>query len=137
MDIMELKKQPHLSASGIRDYCDCGLQYKFGRIDKRKPEFSSDSLDFGSVIHKVLAEYFQEKMIGNKLPLPELHKSFEDHWKIVAKEKPNIRYTKGRDFETVLQEGKNLLSAYYENVPDDNFKVLAIEEPFIFTIAGV
>ncbi len=136
-NIMELKKQPHLSASGIRDYCDCGLQYKFGRIDKRKPEFSSDSLDFGSVIHKVLAEFYQEKMVGNKLSLLELHKIFEDHWRTVAKEKPDIRYTKGRDFETVLQEGKSLLSAYYENVPDDNFKVLAIEEPFIFTIAGV
>jgi len=137
MDINELRKKPHLSSSSIHDYCDCSMLYKFGRIDKRKPEFLSNSLEFGSVIHKVLAEYFQEKMIGNKLPLPELHKSFEDHWRTVTKEKPNIRYTKGRDFKTVLQEGKDLLSVYYENVPDDGFKILAIEEPFSFIMPGV
>ena len=38
MDLFELKKHPHLSASSVNDYIDCGLLYKFGRIDKLQRE---------------------------------------------------------------------------------------------------
>ena len=43
MEISELRDQAHLSASGINDYLECGLLYKFSRIDKRQPESYSDS----------------------------------------------------------------------------------------------
>ena len=62
MDIMELKKEPHLSASSINDYIDCGLLHKFGRIDRVPPEFIADALEFGATIHRVLAEFYQERM---------------------------------------------------------------------------
>ena len=65
MDILELRKQPHLSVSSINSYIDCSLMYKFSRIDKLKPDFLSDNLVFGSCIHRILAEFNQEKMIGN------------------------------------------------------------------------
>ena len=60
MDIAKLRSQPHLSASAISEYIDCGLSYKFSRIDKIQPEFTSDALEFGSVIHKVLQNYYQK-----------------------------------------------------------------------------
>ena len=34
-------------------------------------------------------------------------------------------------------EGKDLLTAWYMKLPEDNFKVLAIEEAFSFHIPGV
>ena len=132
MDIMELKKQPHLSASGIKDYCECSLKYRFSRVDKLKPEGTSDALELGSCIHKALADFHQERMIGNKLSIQELHQVFQDH--LEAEGKNDIRYKKGNNFDQLLQDGKNLLTTYYDNLPDDNFKVLAIEEPFTFNI---
>ena len=41
--ISEIRGQPHLSASSVNDYLDCGLLYKFSRIDKIQPEFRSDA----------------------------------------------------------------------------------------------
>ena len=35
MELQELRKAVHLSASAINDYLDCGLLFKFGRIDIR------------------------------------------------------------------------------------------------------
>ena len=53
MGIQELGNSPHLSASSIGDYLDCGLLYKLGRIDKHKPEFKADALEFGTAIHRL------------------------------------------------------------------------------------
>jgi len=134
MDIMELKKRPHLSASGIKDYAECSLKYRFSRVDKLKPEGTSDALELGSCIHKALADFHQERMIGNKLSIQELHESFEGHWKSVIEVKHDIKYKKGNGFDTLLQDGKNLLTTYYDNLPDEKFTVLALEEPFSFNI---
>jgi putative RecB family exonuclease len=136
MNIIELKKSPHLSSSSVGDYLDCGLLYKFSRIDKIKTESTSDALVLGSSIHKALADFYQEKMIGSKLSLQDLHASFEKHWETVAG-RSDIEYEDGYDWETLLKKGKDLLSVYYEKLPDDDFKVLAIEEPFSFTIDGL
>ena len=51
MELTDLRKVAHLSASSINDYIDCGLLYKFGRIDKIQPNFKPDALEFGSAIH--------------------------------------------------------------------------------------
>ena len=47
MELSELRKTPHLSASAVSDYLDCSLMYKFGRIDKIKAAFTPDALEFG------------------------------------------------------------------------------------------
>lgn len=137
MDIMELKQEPHLSASSINEYLDCGLLYKLGRIDKLVPDGIPDALEFGSAIHRTLAEFYQEKMVGNKFTLQQLCQGFETHWKKAAEGRSDIQYRKGKDFESLLREGKDLLCTYYHKLPDDNFKVLAIEEPFIFHLDGL
>ena len=134
MDIVELKKEPHLSATGVGDYLECSLLYLLGRIERLQPEFTSDALEFGAVIHKVLAELYQEKMLGDKPLLKELHQGFEKHWRESAEGREDIQYAEGKDFETLLREGKDLLTAYYHKLPEDNFTILAIEEPFSFTI---
>lgn len=137
MDLSELRKSPHLSASAIGDYTECGLLYKFGRIDRLPMEFKSDALVFGSVIHLVLGEYYQEKMVGDRMLLKDIHQSFEKHWRKAAEDRTDIKYAEGKDFETLLMNGIDLLTAWYNKLPDDNFKILSIEEAFSFTLPGL
>jgi putative RecB family exonuclease len=134
MVLSELRQMPHLSASSIGDYVECSLLYKFGRIDRLPMDFKADAMIFGSVIHLVLGEYYEGKMIGSKMLLKDVHKSFEEHWRKAAEGNTDIKYNKGKDFETLLMEGKDLLTAWYMKLPEDNFKVLAVEEAFSFIL---
>lgn len=136
MGIQELRNTPHLSASSIGDYLDCGLLFKLGRIDKLPQEFKADTLEFGTVIHIVLDEIYQQKMIGINLTIKEIHDSFEKHWTRIAKDRKDIQYSEGKSFETLLLEGKELLTTYYHKRPNDPFQILAIEEPFSFILKG-
>lgn len=137
MNIDNLRELDHLSVSGINDYIECGLLYKFSRIDKVKPEYKSDALEFGRSIHKVLAEFNQERLIGNILSIDELHQLFDKYWKESALDNTDIKYRNGNNFNILLEEGKNLLTAYYDNIPNDNYTVIAIEEPFSFNISNI
>ena len=139
MDITELRNEPHLSASSINDYLECGLYYRFSRIDNLKPEFKSDNLEFGSCIHKALADFHLERLIGNKMTLKDLQKLFEIYWREKAEGNNDIVYREDKDFETLLAEGKGLLAAYYEDrmKTEDQLTVMAIEEAFRFTIEGL
>jgi hypothetical protein len=65
MLLSELRQKSHLSASSIGDYLECGMLYRFSRIDRLPMEFVADAMEFGSVIHIVLAEYYQAKMTGD------------------------------------------------------------------------
>ena len=137
MNIAELRNSPHLSASGIGDYISCSLLYKFGRIDRLKPAFTPDALEFGSCIHKALQYFYEHKNEESCVSESELLKVFEQNWRESAEGREDIQYKEGKSFETLLSEGKSLLSVYYDNLPRDNFKVLAIEEPFRFEIEGI
>ena len=139
MDITELRSEPHLSASSINDYLECGLYYRFSRIDNLKPEFRSDNLEFGSCIHKALADFHLERLMGNKMTLRDLQKLFELYWRERAEGNSDIVYREDKDFETLLAEGKGLLAAYYEarKETEDHLTIMAIEEPFRFTIEGL
>jgi len=133
MELYELRKQPHLSASSIGDYIDCGLLYRLARIDKLQPEFKADALEFGSVIHLALAEFHKQKMVGNILSAKELQELFSKQWKETAQGRDDIQYAEGKGYETLLLEGKELLAAYYHKCPHGQFTVLGVEETFSFT----
>lgn len=137
MEISKLREKLHLSASSISDYIDCGLMYKLGRILKLQPETRPDALEFGSAIHKVIAEYYRNKLEGEILPLFDLQILFEALWKKATENGPEITYKEGKDANILLQEGKQLLAAYYKTLPRDNFQVIAIEEPFQFTLPNL
>ena len=134
LDLTEYRAKPHLSASSAIDYIDCGLLYKFGRVDKIKPEFQSDAAELGSAIHLVLAEFCNQRKIGNRLLLKEVHESFEASWRELAEDNTYIQYSEGENFETLLLQGKELLTAWYNKLPENEFKVLGVEEPFILTL---
>jgi len=136
LELSELRNTPHLSASSVGDYLDCGLLYKFGRIDKLKPAFTPDAMEFGSAIHMAMAEIHQQKMIGTEMTIGEIQESFEEHWTRLAKDNPVIQYGAGKSFESYLLEGKELLSVYYHKRSRDNFQVIGVEEPFSIMIPG-
>ena len=137
MNLHDLRQQPHLSASSIGDYLDCGMLYKFGRVDRLPREYVADALEFGTVIHAVLAEYYQAKMTGDRMLLKDVHESFRQHWQRVAEGREDIQYADGKDFKTYLIEGVDLLTAWYHKLPDDNFKVIGIEEAFSFELLNL
>jgi len=136
MELNDLRKEPHLSASSIGDYIDCGLLYKLGRIDRQPPEFRADALEFGSCVHLALADFHKPKKDGKTMTAKELHERFEKYWRAAAEGYEDIQYAEGKNFNTLLMEGKELLTTYYHKCPHEQFKVLAIEEPFSFTLEG-
>ena len=137
MRLEELRKKPHLSASSINQYIDCSLAYRFSKIDQIKPEFTSDALVFGSCIHKVLEYLYNEKMLGRKTSLLDLLNLFEKFWRMDAEGNTRIKYKPGNDFDSMLMEGKSLLTVYYTSLPEDNFKVIGVEEAFELHIPGI
>lgn len=137
MTIAELRQKPHLSASAISDYLSCSLLFKLGRVERLKPDFTPDALEFGTVIHKALGDFYMAKMTGYKISLEELLSFFEYYWKETAEGREDIKYKTGDSFDTLMIKGKELLKTYYENIPDDGFKVLAIEETFSFNVEGI
>ena len=137
MNLSDLRQQPHLSASSIGEYVECSLLYKFGRIDRLPMEFKSDALEFGTCIHRVLEQYYSAKMIGEKMLLKDVHQIFETTWKGIAQDRDDIRYSGDNDFKSLLMYGKDLLTAWYNKLPDDNFTILGIEEAFSFTLPGI
>ncbi len=136
-DLNTLRSRPHLSASSISDYIDCSMLYKFSRVDKLPRELIPSTLTFGTVIHLVLAEYYRGKMEGYKMPLKDIHESFKKHWHERAKDRTDIQYTDGQDYNTMLSQGNDLLSVWFENLTDDNFKVISVEEPFSIDIENL
>ena len=96
--------------------------------------FFHPNLEFGTVIHRVLGEFYQARMTGDRMPLNDVHSLFEEYWRIVAELNDEIRYSNGKDFQTLLISGIDLLTAWYHKLPDDNFRVISVEEAFSFNI---
>jgi putative RecB family exonuclease len=130
MEIHELRDRPHLSASGINDYLECGLLYKFSRIDKRQPESYSDGLVLGQAIHRVLADFYKKLQTGTRLAQKHLEESFDYYWEELAHARGDITYKPGKSFHTCRTEGKELLAAFNRDLPEEDCKVIGVEQPF-------
>ena len=138
MKLQEMRQSPHISYSQIETFISCGLQYKFSRIDHLPPEFTPDNLVFGSTIHKLLAQFYEAKMIGDMMALSDIHELFKKLWTEAARGRDDIRYADGKDFETLLTQGIDLLTAWYSNQDNNNnYRVLAIEEAFTFNLVDI
>lgn len=137
MDIKSLRVKPHLSVSGINDYCECGLLYKFNRIDKLKPESKSAELAFGSSIHTVLAEFYNCLITGRKLTVEHLEEIFETQWRFLAQDNEEIQYKPGKSYDSMLLEGKSLLKTFIKELQLDQSKIIGVEEPFSFMMEGL
>lgn len=137
MSIAQLREQNHLSASAISGYTDCSLAYKFGRVDKLPPESTSDNLVFGTAVHAALAKYYEAIQQEDHLGVKELQDAFEQHWTDLAGAREDIQFKPGKDFETLLMEGRELLAAFHHARPREECVVLGIEQPFSFNVPGL
>lgn len=137
LSLAELRKKNHLSASSVGQYLACGLAFKFSKIENLPPEFRPDSLELGSVIHRVLKDFNNERKEGNILSLVVLHEKFIAYWRAAAQKRTDIVYKEGNDFQSLLEQGKNLLAVYYESRPWEEFSVIAVEEALQFSIEGL
>lgn len=136
--IEELRSQPHLSASAINEYMECSLSYRFSRIERVEPEFISDAMLLGSVMHKVLEAFHQSRWKEEKkISLEDLLQRFEQQWSETAKKQKEIRYKEGRSYESCLEEGRELIVLYHQRLPEDSFQILATELAFSFEIPGL
>jgi putative RecB family exonuclease len=137
MELSELRQKPHLSASSISTYVDCSLQYYFSYVKRLPMEFVSDALEFGSAIHLTLADFYRAKMVGDRMSLKDVHESYGQQWTNRVKDRSDIKYAEGKDFQSYLIEGVDLLTAWFNKLPADNFEVIAVEEAFVFEIDGM
>jgi len=83
----------------------------------------------------VLAQFYEAKMVGDLMALSDIHELFKKLWTEAARGRDDIRYADGKDFETLLTQGKKLLTAWYSNQDhNNNYRVLAIEKAFTFNL---
>jgi len=137
MNLAQLRKTPHLSASSINTYIECGLQYRLAKVDQLPPEFISDSLLFGTAIHLTLESFHEMRLHGEKMPLSALLNAFEIYWEEQLAKVENLRFKSGNDEKSLLAEGKSLLTVYYDKYPDDGYQVIGTEQPFELEIPGL
>ena len=137
MNLAQLRDQPHLSVSSINDYLDCGLLFKFSRVDKLPPEFKADALVYGTAIHAVLAEFYEALKTGQKMSAKQLQEIFEIHWRRLAFEREDIKYKPEKDYDTLLLEGKELLAIFHQKLPEDEGEIIGIEQAFQFWLDGL
>lgn len=138
MTLEELRKKPHLSASSVLSYVDCGYQHKLSKILRCTPEFKPDSMEYGSVIHKTLADFnLSRKDEDGVLSLDDLKDLFREYWALAVKDDETVRYSKGKDYESLLNDGLAMIEMFYEKNPDNGFKLIGAEVPFIFYLDDI
>jgi putative RecB family exonuclease len=134
MELSELRKKPHISISAINEYVECSLLYKFAKIDRIPFELKPDAMEFGTAIHRILEQFYLNKMTGYKMLLKDIHASFENIWKDIAEGRDDIEYTKGNTFQSLMMMGRDLLTVWYNKLADDNFTIIGVEEAFSLNI---
>lgn len=135
--LQELRQKPHLSASSISDYADCGLAYKFSRIDNLERESRPAAMLLGSCIHKVLERFYQSKQKGHDPSIEACLAHFEELWLETLKDQEDIQFKPDETAETMLDLGLILLALYCHEIPEDGFKVLGTEIPFSLRVESV
>ena len=92
---------------------------------------------YGITVHRVLADFHQERLIGKLLSSDDLCDLFGMYWKSAAEDKESIKYSKKNNYDSIMNGGKALLSAYHRHLPKDLYTIVAIEEPFSITPDGL
>src|SRR5581483_3403837 len=95
-----------LQVTGIQEYLDCPLKYKFARV-LRIPVLMHHTAVFGMAIHEALKAYHLARRDGRKMDLAEMLDVFKRHWAsegFVSREHEEKRF----------QEGNKVLQAYYK-----------------------
>ena len=112
-----------LSASAVEEYHNCPLKYRLNRIDNIPERKSKVQMEFGSIIHKVLEEFF----VSEIFTLKNLLGLLEKHWRTDS-------------FEYLIREmefkkqGKKILTDYFSFFEKNPPNVVQLEATFDFKI---
>ena len=120
-------KTPHLSHSRINRYLTCPEQYRFYYIENLRLKFSSASLVFGQVVHRALADLFNNKSD----PID----SFLRTWSELKEVK--LTYGKKQTWEKLQANGQGLLQKFVKEEYCRINQVKAVEKKFELNISGL
>ncbi len=125
--------RPYLSYSQLALYLECPLKYKFRYIDESEGEDGkvASALLFGQAVHVALAHFYREAMEGQPFSLKEFLDVFATAWGNACEEK-EIIYSEGEDFDSLLEQGKEMLRVFARMAHP--MKVIAVEVPFEFKL---
>ena len=135
--LSQLRLKPHLSNSSLRTYIDCSLRYRLSRIDHVQPEFRSSNLVLGSAIHLALERYYLAKQEEQNVTEPELVESLENYIRGTCLLSPPVHFKQGESEETLVEQGRSLVSTFLKDVPQEESRVIGVEVPFSINIPGV
>lgn len=129
MNLSELRKRPHISASQINQLLNiCSLQYYFERVARLKKPFVSHSLVFGTCIHRVLEQHFLQLKAG-RTPDLELHLDmFSKLWK-KANDDQTVKFDAKDDFDSLADKGREMIRCFADNINPEE-KVLSVSQAF-------
>jgi len=129
MNLMELRKCPHVSASQINQLLNiCSLQYYFERVAKLKKPLVSHSLVFGGLVHRVLEQWFLQLKNGQSPDLKAHLELFSKLWKR-ANDDQEIKFGVKDDFNSLAGKGRNMIECFIEHI-DPSEKILSVSEAF-------
>lgn len=115
----------NLSASKIEVYKQCGLRYRLKYVDNVPEGKSQPLMEFGSVIHKVLEEFYGLDV--QQRSVKTLHALLEKHWRAGIFES-RIRETE------FMTRGKEMLADFFQYITDNPSDVIGREKQFFFRI---
>lgn len=125
----------HLSYSQINQFLRiCPLQYAFQRIMTFQPEFVTESLPFGSTIHRTAEHLWANRMDGKDVTEDDLAGLFAELWKREVADRENLQFQKG-DFDSLLKQGQDMIRVYRRAFPD-NCDIVAYNLPFQVPLIG-
>lgn len=137
MTIQELRAQPHLSASSVREYLECGLHYRFSHIDAVPKEFIPDALVFGSAMHRTIDRYHRERCEGTFVSQEDTKLMFARYWKEAVEATSDIKYRDGSDFASLRDKGMAMIGVYVDQMKESPYRMLATEQPFKLVLDGL
>jgi CRISPR/Cas system-associated exonuclease Cas4 (RecB family) len=127
---MEKLERPHWSYSQINQFLRiCPMQFAFQRLFKLQPEFVSESLPFGSAIHRTAEFLWANRMSGKDVTPDHLAELFAELWKREVADTPNLQYQKG-DFDSLLLQGQGMVREYRMQFSED-LQIVGYNVPFL------
>ena len=118
-----------LSHTAISTYLECSLKYKFNYIDKL-PKIPRPYFSFGKSVHQAL-EYLYRVKIPPPPTLEEVLQYYRENW-------ISEGYASGEEETRYFQEGKRILTEFYQRHIDDNFRPpLFAEYLFNLELSGI
>ena len=128
----------HLSFSSIKTYQSCPRKFAFKYVEKLPEEFTPSYFAFGGAFHKAVERVHEAIIVGEALPdLDELLDAFDRAWLELTAERPQIKFAKDEDSQSLRVLATRMLSAFREHTlaaPNTGSQIIAIEESVRFRL---